>query len=64
MFFNMLIDGVIVDKQAQKSFTIYPQIIISVNCNMRDLKVSPYLESRFDIFKISACNKNFIPLNA
>lgn len=64
LFFNMITDGVEVDKQAQKAFSIFPQIIISINCKMKDLELTPSLIRRFDIFQLSAYNTNFIPLNA
>lgn len=64
LFFNLITDGVEVDKRGQKSFTIYPQIIISISCEMSDLNITPSLERRFDIFQLSACNTNYIPLKA
>lgn len=64
LFFNAITNGVEVDKRGQKSFTIYPQIIISINCKMKDLEFTASLTRRFDVFQLSACRTNFIPLKA
>lgn len=66
-FFGIVTDGVVVDKKCKEPFTIYPQLIISINCSLNDLyhNLAFYkssLDRRFDIFELSACNTDYIQL--
>lgn len=61
--FNFITDGIVVDKKHQKPFTIFPQIIVTINTSIANLEISKSLEHRFDIFELSACNQNYYPLN-
>lgn len=60
--FNLVTDGVLVDKKGKKSFIIFPQIIVTINGAFSDLKMGASLERRFDVFELSSCNSNYIPL--
>lgn len=61
-FFNVITDGLTIDKKCKTPFKIHPQIIISIDCSISDLEITKSLERRFDIFELSACNTNYIPL--
>ena len=62
LLFNAVTDGVTVDKKGKSPFVIKPLILVTLTGSLSDLELGASLESRFDIFELSACNHNYFPI--
>ncbi len=53
--FDFVTNGILVQKKGEASFFIYPKIIITSNCLMKDVNTGTSAKKRFDIFELSGC---------
>jgi hypothetical protein len=53
-FYSMITDGIRINKLAEPAKIIYPQIILAINCRLKDIPINSAIKMRYNVFELSA----------